>query len=93
MHFKKHTLFLLSSLFFSLFINAQVSICSWNIMNLGKSKSDSELEFIAKTINNYDIITIQEVVAGNGGAKAVSRLVSILNKVLSEMVYFFSKII
>ena len=59
MRFKKDSLFLLSSLFFSLIINAQVSICSWNIMNLGKSKSDSELEFIAKTINNYDIITIQ----------------------------------
>ena len=59
MSFKKHNLFLSSSLFFSLIINAQVSICSWNIMNLGKSKSDSGLEFIAKAINNYDIITIQ----------------------------------
>ena len=65
MRFKKHTLFLLSSLFLSLIINAQISICSWNIINLGKSKSDCELEFIAKTINNYDIITIQEVVTKN----------------------------
>ena len=92
MGFKKHTLFLLSSLFFSLIINAQVSICSWNIMNLGKSKSDSELEFIAKTINNYDIITIQEVVAGNGGAKAVSRLVSILNNKGSKWDYAISDV-
>jgi hypothetical protein len=30
-----------------------------------KSKSDGELEFLAKTINNYDIITIQEVVMEN----------------------------
>jgi endonuclease/exonuclease/phosphatase family metal-dependent hydrolase len=48
-------------------------------MNFGKSKSDVELEFIATTINNYDIVTIQEVVAGNEGARAVSRLVAILN--------------
>jgi endonuclease/exonuclease/phosphatase family metal-dependent hydrolase len=48
-------------------------------MNFGKSKSDSELEFIATTLNKYDIVTIQEVVAGNGGAKAVSRLVAVLN--------------
>ncbi len=48
-------------------------------MNFGKSKSESELEFIATTINKYDIVTIQEVVAGNGGSKAVSRLVSVLN--------------
>lgn len=48
-------------------------------MNFGKSKSDAELEFIATTLNKYDIVTIQEVVAGEGGAKAVSRLVAILN--------------
>ncbi|MEY2738424.1 MAG: hypothetical protein RL259_333 [Bacteroidota bacterium] len=58
---------------------AQVSVCSWNIMNLGKSKSDSELTIMANSIHNYDIIAIQEVVAGAGGAKAVGRLVAILN--------------
>ena len=92
MRFKKNTLFLLSSLFFSLIINAQVSICSWNIMNQGKSKSDSELEFIAKTINKYDIITIQEVVAGNGGAKAISRLVSILDNKGAKWDYAISDV-
>ena len=55
---------------------SQVSICSWNIMNFGKSKSDSEMDFIAKTINKYDVIAIQEVVAGKGGAQAVARLVT-----------------
>ncbi len=48
-------------------------------MNLGNSKSDSELLVIANALKSYDIIAIQEVVAGNGGAKAVSRLVAILN--------------
>jgi deoxyribonuclease-1-like protein len=61
------------------FSNAQVSVCSWNIMNLGKSKSNSELEVMANAIKSYDIIAIQEVVAGPGGAQAVSRLVAILN--------------
>ena len=58
---------------------AQVSVCSWNIMNLGKSKSNSELEVMANSIKSYDVIAIQEVVAGPGGAQAVSRLVAILN--------------
>ena len=75
----KQTLFILLFLFVTLLSNAQVSVCSWNIMNFGKSKSDSELAFIAATLNKYDIITIQEVVAGNGGAQAVARLVNILN--------------
>jgi len=58
---------------------AQVSVCSWNIMNLGKSKSDSELSVMANTLKDYDVIAIQEVVAGLGGAQAVSRLVNLLN--------------
>ncbi len=69
---------------------AQVSVCSWNIMNLGKSKSDSELTVIANTINNYDIIAIQEVVAGAGGTKAVSRLVALLNAKGSKWDYAIS---
>ena len=66
-------------LVFSITAFSQVTVCSWNIMNFGKSKSDTELAFIATTINNYDIVTIQEVVAGTGGSKAVYRLVNLLN--------------
>jgi endonuclease/exonuclease/phosphatase family metal-dependent hydrolase len=72
-YFLVYILILNSSLFYS-----QVTICSWNIMNFGKSKSNSELECIASTINKYDVIAIQEVVAGNGGAQAVARLAAIL---------------
>ena len=79
MYLNKNIFFLFLLLFITLLSTAQVSICSWNLMNFGKSKSDSELEFIATTLNKYDIVTIQEVVAGNGGAKAVSRLVAVLN--------------
>lgn len=52
-----------------------VSICSWNLKDFGRSKSDSEIEFIANTIKDFDIVLIQEVVAGDqGGAQAVGRL-------------------
>lgn len=77
-------------LLFFCFSYSQVSVCSWNIMNLGKSKSDSELEVMANAIKSYDIISIQEVVAGYGGAKAVSRLVSILNTKGAKWEYIIS---
>lgn len=57
-----------------------VTIGSWNLENFGKSKSDASIDFIARTVNSLDIITIQEVVAGYGGAQAVARLANALNK-------------
>lgn len=66
-------------LIFTIISYSQVSVCSWNLMNFGKSKSDTELAFIATTLNDYDVVTIQEVVAGDGGSKAVYRLIAILN--------------
>ena len=90
MPIKKQTFFILSFLFLTLLSQAQVSVCSWNLMNFGKSKSEIELGVIATTINEYDIITIQEVVAGNGGAKAVTRLVDILNNKGSKWDYAIS---
>ena len=61
-------------------LSAQVKLLSWNIENLGKSKSDSTIMYIAETAKNYDIIAIQEVVAGYGGAQAVARLADELNR-------------
>jgi deoxyribonuclease-1-like protein len=66
--------FLSSSLLFS-----QTKIISWNLENFGRSKSSTELLFIANTLKDYDIIALQEVVAGFGGAQAVANLVQILN--------------
>ena len=58
-----------------------VSICSWNLKDLGKSKSDAEIEFIANTIKDFDIVLIQEVVAKDpGGAQAAGRLGDALNR-------------
>jgi deoxyribonuclease-1-like protein len=78
-HSSQKRFILLLLLFWTIAGFAQLSVCSWNIQNLGKSKSDSELELIAAAIQGFDLIALQEVVAGNGGAQAVARLVSILN--------------
>jgi deoxyribonuclease-1-like protein len=66
-------------LYFNTFF-AQTKLLSWNIENFGKSKSIIEIEFIANTIKDFDIVTIQEVVAGNGGPQAVAKLADILNR-------------
>ncbi|WP_125723405.1 endonuclease/exonuclease/phosphatase family protein [Flavobacterium ustbae] len=71
------SLFLLLFAFISF---SQTKVVSWNIENFGKSKSDIQLNYIAKTISNYDIIVIQEVVARNGGAQAVAKLAELLNQ-------------
>lgn len=57
-----------------------LSIVSWNLKNLGKSKDASEISYIAQTVRNFDIIAIQEVVAGPEGPKAVARLADELNR-------------
>ena len=53
---------------------------SWNLENFGKSKSDETIIYIANSLQNYDIIAIQEVVAGYGGVQAVGKLVDELNR-------------
>ncbi len=50
-----------------------VTLITWNIQNMGKSKDASEIAFIASTIKHADIVAIQEVVAGNGGGQAVAK--------------------
>jgi len=58
-----------------------INICSWNLLDFGKTKSDTEIEFIANTVKNYDIVLIQEVVAKDpGGAQAIGRLGDALNR-------------
>lgn len=68
-----------------------IKICSWNLLDFGKTKSDAEVDFIAHTIKDYDIIMIQEVVAKDpGGAQAVGRLGDALNKKGSKWEYRIS---
>ncbi len=53
---------------------------SWNVENLGKSKTPETLSFIASLLEDYDVIALQEVVAGYGGAQAVAQLADELNR-------------
>ena len=57
-----------------------VSIISWNIRDFGKSKNQEEILTIAKILNDHDIVAIQEVVAGYGGAQAIAKLNDQLNR-------------
>lgn len=60
-------------------------------MDFGRTKSDEEIEFIANTVTDYDIILIQEVVAKDpGGAQAVGRLGDALNRKGSKWEYRIS---
>jgi deoxyribonuclease-1-like protein len=69
---------------------AQATLCSWNLRDFGNSKDDVEIAFIAETIRGYDIVAIQEVVAGPGGAQAVARLGDQLNRMGTKWEYVVS---
>lgn len=69
---------------------SQTKLISWNIENLGTSKSDETITFIANTLRDYDLIAIQEVVAGYGGAQAVARLADELNRKGAKWDYVIS---
>jgi len=77
-------------LFYCFSLYSQTKLVSWNLENFGKSKSNNELIFIANTLKTYDIIAIQEVVAGYGGAQAVARLADELNRKGSKWDYSIS---
>ncbi|HEY6975428.1 MAG TPA: endonuclease, partial [Chitinophagaceae bacterium] len=59
---------------------AQITMCSWNLENFGKSKNDSTINFIANAVKDFDLIAIQEVVAGEGGSRAIAKLTGELNR-------------
>lgn len=77
-------------LFISFQSLAQTKIISWNLENFGKSKSQSTLNFIANTVRDYDIIAIQEVVAGYGGSQSVAKLATLLNEKGAKWDYIVS---
>lgn len=77
-------------LLFSQILFSQVKLLSWNVENLGSSKSEEEIAFIVKTIKEYDVMALQEVVAGDGGAQAVAKLVDELNRKGSKWDYTIS---
>ncbi len=67
-----------------------ITICSWNLKDFGRSKSDEEIAFMANTIANADVLAIQEVVTAPGGAQAVARLAEELNRKGTKWQYVIS---
>lgn len=67
-----------------------LTIGSWNIQNMGKSKSDAEIQFMANQIRNFDVVAIQEVATGPAGAQAVGRLGEALNRLGDKWDYTIS---
>ena len=59
-------------------------------MDFGNSKNDTEIKFIADILEKFDVVAIQEVVAGYGGTQAVSRLNDELNRKGSKWDYVVS---
>jgi len=80
MKFFKLSILFAVILAFSANCSAQtLTLLSWNLKDLGNSRDAAEIRIIAETMRNADIVAIQEVVAGDGGAQAVARLVTELN--------------
>jgi len=67
-----------------------ITICSWNLKDLGVSKSDTEIHYIAGILKDYDVCAIQEVVAGPGGAQAVTRVAETMNRMGTSWDYAIS---
>ncbi|GGD17654.1 LuxR family transcriptional regulator [Flavobacterium orientale] len=75
---------------FAFGVNAQPTLLSWNLQNLGESKSDSTLRFIASQIKDYHIIALQEIVTNPSGAQAVAQLTDLLNRTGNKWSYAIS---
>lgn len=83
-------LLVLFFIFFGKLVFAQVKISSWNLQNFGKTKSESEINFVAEVLKGFDIVSLQEIVAGHGGVQAVAKLADALNRKGSNWDYVVS---
>ncbi|MDM1363232.1 endonuclease/exonuclease/phosphatase family protein [Myroides marinus] len=78
--FLKALILLLTTVLISFSVDAQVRIMTWNLLNVGKSKTDENIEYIAKVIKQTDIIAIQEVVTNPSGAQTIAKIHEELNR-------------
>lgn len=61
--------------------NNSITIASWNIQDLGQSKNNEDIAFMANVLKDFDIVAIQEVVAKHpAGAQKVAELADELNR-------------
>src|SRR5690554_4672329 len=59
----------------------KLSLVSWNIQYLGRTKTSEDIYEIANILRDFDIVAIQEVVAKDpAGAQAVAKIADELNR-------------
>ncbi|MDM1043467.1 endonuclease/exonuclease/phosphatase family protein [Myroides sp. 1354] len=63
-----------------LMLFSQVKIMTWNLKNVGSSKSEENISYIAKIIKQADVVAIQEVVTNPSGAQTILALHEELNR-------------
>ncbi|MGG5505623.1 MULTISPECIES: endonuclease/exonuclease/phosphatase family protein [unclassified Myroides] len=66
--------------FVPLLLFSQVKIMTWNLKNIGSSKTEEHLSYMAKIMKQADVVAIQEVVTNPAGAKAIAALQEELNR-------------
>jgi deoxyribonuclease-1-like protein len=69
---------------------SSLKIVSWNVKDMGASKTDAEIDFIAQILKTYDIVAMQEVSVDYAGARAVARLSDQLNRQGNKWSYALS---
>lgn len=68
-----------------------LTLGSWNIQNLGRTKTTEDIFEIANTLRDFDIVAIQEVVAKDpAGAQAVAKIADELNRMGAKWDYQIS---
>ena len=58
-----------------------LKLVSWNMSNIGISKTDEEIAFIARLMRHYDILAIQEISTKLSGPRAIVKLNDELSRV------------
>lgn len=70
---------------------SELTIASWNIRDLGRTKSAEDIAKIAQIIRHIDLVAIQEVVAKDpAGAQAIAKIVDELNRMGAQWDYRIS---
>lgn len=57
-----------------------VRLVTWNLYNLGRTKNDTEIAFMAEQLRDFDLVAIQEIVTSPPGAQAIGRLDAALDR-------------
>lgn len=63
-----------------LLLFSQVRIMTWNLKNMGSSKTEEHISYIAKIMKQADIVAIQEIVTNPSGAQTLADLHEELNR-------------